>query len=134
MAINKSCEIINILLQCDLLSLLLGHTHEGVTTVSGEETLEALISNEEQTSFACTEMVGSSAVAVEPTKELNFHATQNLDANTHEDLFTCLFKEHRLDLPTDSYKLNSSIVAGLDEEWDYNWTGLLSDVIDPLNV
>jgi len=113
------------------LSLLLGHTQESVTPVCSEEILEDIISSDEQaTSVACTEMVGSSTVTVEPSKELNL---QHHNSNTDEDLYTFLFKEHQLDLP-DSLKLNSAEVTGLDDGWEYDWSSLLSDVMDPLNV
>ena len=71
---------------------------------------------------------------MEPTEELNLHTLQHHTTNTHDDLFTSLFKEHQLDIPADSFKLNSPAATSMDDTWEYDWTGLLSDVMDPLNV
>jgi len=112
------------------LSILLGHSQEDIAQISNGETFEAVISSDEQAkSVVHTEMVGSLPVTMEPTKELNLQFQSSTD-----DLYAFLFNEHQLDLPADSFMINSSLETGLDDEFEYDWNGLISDIVDPLNV
>ena len=78
-------------------------------------------------------MVGCPASPVEPTPELIPQSTSH-HSDEHTNLFTSLFNEHQLNDPIDPYSLHSPLTE-LDQDWDYDWSSLLSDmynVMDPV--
>ena len=72
---------------------------------------------------------------MEPTSELTPQSSNTAYHNEHTDLFTSLFNEHQLEDLMDPYSLHAPLTKQLDQDWDYDWSSLLSDmcnVTDPV--
>jgi len=109
--------------------MLLGYTEENGTngiiqTISCKDNF----SSPQSPSYpVAEEMVGHSTSRVEPTLELTPQSNLAPHHNEHTDLLSSLFNEHQLNDPIDPFGMHSPLTE-LDQEWDYNWSSLLSDV------
>ena len=114
--------------------MLLGYTEENSTNIVTKTVLyKDNFSSPQQPSYSVAEeMVGCTTSPVEPTMELIPPSNFIPHHNEHTDLLSSLFNEHQLNDPVDPFSLHSPLTE-LDQDWDCDWSSLLSDVYGVTN-